>query len=186
MRLKKVNAVLALLSSFALVLHVSCMSFWMFTDYYNETLIAMVSIPFMVFTCAHAICGMCSVFLLSDGTRLDVYKRENRQTVIQRITAAVFFPMLIVHIKSMEILIGLSAKQAWGGFFLLLFIQILFYAVVFAHIAVSFSKALITLGILSGNDTRKKIDRIVIILCVVMFISASFMITAGEIKMLFH
>jgi hypothetical protein len=86
----------------------------------------------------------------------------------------------------MDILHGLSANGIWGGFFLLLFVQILYYAVVFSHVAVSFSKAFITLGLLSSNDTRRKIDRIVIIFCILMFIAASYVITVGKIKMMFH
>lgn len=186
MRLKKVNAVLAILSSLALIVHVSYLSYAMFINYYNEKLNILMSIPFMALTCAHAICGMCSVFLLGDGTRLDIYKKENKQTVIQRITAALIFPMLILHIQCMDILHGLSANGIWGGFFLLLFVQILYYAVVFSHVAVSFSKAFITLGLLSSNDTRRKIDRIVIIFCILMFIAASYVITVGKIKMMFY
>ena len=113
MILKKSNAVLGLLSSIAVVVHMAYNCFCFLTFYYNPALKLVTSVPLMVLMCAHAICGMCAVFLLGDGTRLDLYPQKNKKTIIQRISAALIFPLLIVHLKTFEAMKSLSESGIW-------------------------------------------------------------------------
>ena len=141
MILKKTNAVLGLLSSLAVVVHMGYNCFSYLTFYYNPGLSLATSVPLMILVCAHAICGMCSVFLLGDGTRLDLYPKKNRRTIIQRISAALIFPLLIVHINTFEAMSSCVEKGIWIGFAMLLVLQLLFYVVITVHTFISFSKA---------------------------------------------
>ena len=183
MKLKKLNAVLSLLSVLALLIHVGYSTFAYITFYYNPTLKTLTAVPFMVFVCLHAICGMCSVFLQNDGTRLDTYQKLNRSTVIQRVSAALIFPLLILHIKAYDILQKSSSEGKWFLFGLIMFLQVLFFAVVFLHTAVSFSKAFITLGLLTDRKKQKTIDRITYILCTVIMIVTTAAVVRGELIM---
>ena len=144
MKLKRLNAALALLSIVAMILHIGYNIFSYLTMYYNPAMKLLTAMPFIVITCIHAVLGMCLVFLLGDGTRLDLYPAQNRQTVIQRISAALIFPLLIIHLKTFEFLKTFSAGNNWAAFVLVILIQILFYGVVISHAAVSFPKALVT------------------------------------------
>ena len=170
MKIKKINAAAALLTAVLLIIHVLYCCYEYIAMYYNETLKTVTALPFMIMTCLHAVRGMLSVFLLSDGTRADLYPRLNRATVIQRTTAALVFPLLILHLKTFEILKNLSSQGQ--GFKL--------YAVIMTHTAVSISRALVTLGIIKSNEKRKKTDRIVFIFFAALFIFASFSILKGE------
>ena len=155
MRLKKTNAVLAILSMIALMVHIGYTVFAYLTFYYNPLLKIWTAVPFMVLTCLHAVCGMSSVFLQADGTRLDRYPKQNRRTILQRITAALIFPLLILHINTFALLSSSAEKGQWACFALLLISQPLFYGTVLTHIAVSVSRALITLGWLTSPEKQK-------------------------------
>ena len=186
MKLKKCNALLSLLSFTSMLLHIGYSAFAYFTLYYNPGLTRIFSAPFFGLTCLHAVTGMCSVFFLSDGTRGNLYPKKNISTIVQRLTAALIFPLLILHLSTFDLLQSSSSGGKPVYFILLLLSEVLFYAVTVTHAAVSFSKALITLGVLCSEKARKITDRIIYILCAVFLAAASFSIIKGQITMLWH
>ena len=169
MKLKKISAALSLLSFAALILHMGYAAYAYLTLYYNPVLTKAIAIPLIVLTCLHAVAGMSSVFLLSDGTRADLYPKKNRRTIIQRITAAFIFPLLILHINTFSLM--------------LIAAQILFYAVFITHAGVSFSKALITLGIIASAKAQRVTDKIIYALCGVLFAVTAFAVVKGQLIM---
>ena len=186
MILKKTNAILGLLSSIALVVHMVYNCFSYLTYYYNPTLKLVTSMPLMVLMCAHAICGMCSVFLLGDGTRLDLYSQKNRKTIIQRISAALIFPLLIVHLKTFEAMKDSAESGIWILFVMLMVLQLLFYVVITVHTSISFSKACITLGLLVDEKIVRLTDRIVWYVMTALLLITSFAVVKGQLSMFVH
>ncbi len=186
MKLKKINAVLSLLTTLALLVHIGYTVFAYLTFYYNPSLKQFTSLPFMVLCCLHAVCGMCAVFLQGDGTRLDLYPRRNLGTLIQRVSAALIFPLLLLHLNTFNLLRSSAEGGSWFFFALLLASQPLFYAVALSHAAVSLSKALITLGGLASPEKRKVIDRTAYILFAAVFALAAYAVLKGEIAMFVH
>ena len=183
MKLKKCNAVLALASVFFGLVHIGYSAFAYLTFYYNPTLKMLTAIPFLAAVCLHAVLGMLLVFLQGDGTRLSLYPKLNKGTVVQRVTAALIFPLLIVHLNTFSLLQESAAAGNWFGFALVLIAQVLFYIMVDAHIVTSFTKALITLGALSSEKKRKTADRIVWIVGAALFLFALFAILKTELAM---
>ena len=106
MKLKKANAVLALLAILIMLMHVGYSVFAYLTMYYNPFLSKLFAWSFMVIACLHAVCGMLAVFLQSDGTRLDQYPKKNLRTILQRVSAALIFPLLILHINTFALMKG--------------------------------------------------------------------------------
>lgn len=186
MILKKTNAVLGLLSSIAVVVHMAYNCFCYLTFYYNPALKLVTSVPLMVLMCGHAICGMCAIFLLGDGTRLDLYPQKNMKTIIQRVSAALIFPLLIVHLKTFEAMKSLSESGIWIGFALLMVLQLLFYVVITVHTSISFSKACITLGLLVDEKKVRLTDRIVALVMTALLLVTSFAVVKGELSMFVH
>ena len=186
MILKKINAVLAILSVITLFFHISYCAYAYFAMYYNEALKFWTAIPFMVLTCLHAVFGMCTVFLQGDGTRLDVYPGWNKRTILQRVSAALIFPLLILHLNTFNLLASCAGGGRWFFFVLIVLSQPLFYGVVLAHTAVSFSRALITLGWLSSTEKKKITDRIVYAVCIICFVLSAFFIIKGQLAMFLH
>lgn len=183
MKLKKCNAALGLLTILALFVHIGYNVFAYLTFYYNPLLKTLTAAPIVVFVCLHAITGMCSVFLLGDGTRVDPYQKQNRRTVVQRVSAALIFPLLLVHLNSFNLLKQTSEGGQWVLFALVLCAQLAFYAVILLHVATSFSRALITLGLLSSRETQAKIDRVLAIICTCLFLVAAFVVVKGQLAM---
>lgn len=183
MRLKKCNAVCALLTTLALIVHVGYNTFSYLTFYYNPILKTATAIPFILCVCAHAVMGMCVVFLQSDGTRLDVYQRQNRRTVVQRVSAALIFPLLIVHLKTFSLLQEMSEGGKWIPFAIIICLQLAFYGVIYAHTVTSVSNAFITLGLLSSQQTKERLDRIVAIVFGALFLYATYAVVKGQLAM---
>ena len=183
MKLKKVNAVLALLTTLALFVHMAYNAYSFLTFYYNPALKTLTSWPLMVLMCLHGVCGMCSVFLMGDGTRMEGYTRLNKKTVMQRVSAALIFPLLIIHINTFGALQSTAASGNWVVFALLIAVQLVFYAVVTMHVSVSLSKALITLGLVGDIKTLEKIDRVSQIFWSIVLVITAFAVVRGQLAM---
>jgi succinate dehydrogenase hydrophobic anchor subunit len=186
MRLKKINAALGLLSIAAMLLHIGYTVFAYLAFYYNPTLKLLTAIPFMVLACLHAVCGMLTLFLQSDGTRLELYPKQNARTILQRVSAALMLPLLILHINTFGLLQSSAEAGQWIWFALLMLSQPLFYGVVQTHIAVSVTRGLITLGWLSSTEKQKVIDRVVYILCALAFVVSTFVVVRTELAMFLY
>lgn len=183
MNLKKLNAALGLLSIAAMLLHIGYTVFAYLAFYYHPTLKLLTAVPFMALACLHAVCGMLTVFLQADGTRLDLYPKQNMRTILQRVSAALMLPLLILHLNTFSLLQSSAQAGQWIWFALLMLSQPLFYGTVLTHIAVSVTRGLITLGWLTSTEKQKKIDRTVYVLCGAAFAVSVFVVLRTELAM---
>lgn len=183
MRLKKCNAVCALVTTLALLVHVAYSAFAYLTLYYNPTLKVLTATPFLFCACAHAAMGIYAVFFLGDGTRMGLYSQQNRRTIVQRIAAFLIAPLLVVHLQTYNLLQGAASDGAWGVFVLVLGLQLAFYAAIAVHTALSFSRALITLGLLSSRETQRRLDRLVAIVCTAVMLATYGIVVRGQLAM---
>ena len=179
MKLKKMNAALGLLSIAAMLLHIVNIVF----SYLTFDFKLLTAIPLMVLVCLHAICGMLTVFLQADGMRLDLYPKQNLRTILQRVSAALILPLLILHINTFDMLKSAAEAGRWLWFSLLLLSQLLFYGTVLTHVSVSITRGMITLGLLTSLDRQKRIDRVIYVICAAVFIIASFVVIKTELAM---
>lgn len=186
MKLKKVNAATALLSTLLLFLHIGYSAYAYLTFYYNPQFKILTAYPFMILACIHAVCGMSSLFMQGDGTRLDLYPKQNFRTILQRLSAALIFPLLILHINTYSLLKSSSENGQIFFFFLLIIVQILFYAVAITHAAVSFSRALITLGWLASRERQKTLDKIVYVFCAIVFAVTAYAVVRTQLVMFLY
>ncbi|MCR5101381.1 MAG: hypothetical protein K6B41_08505 [Butyrivibrio sp.] len=183
MRLKKINAALGLLSIVFMLLHIGYTVFSYITFFYNPLLKMLFAVPFMVLVCLHAVCGMLTVFMQTDGSRMDLYPKLNLKTIFQRMSAALIFPLLILHINTFSLLQA-CAERGLTFFIILLFIsEILFFATVLMHVSISLTKGLITLGILTSVEIQKKLDRIIYIVCALIYVVAVCSVLKTQIVM---
>ena len=183
MKLKKINAVLGLLSILLMLIHIGYNVFSYLTMYYNPLFKLLTAIPFMVLVCIHAVTGMLTVFMQKDGSRMDLYPKQNARTILQRVSAALIFPLLILHINTFSLMTASMQKRWMICFFLLMFAEILFFAVIITHISVSFTNAFITLGILTSREVQQKIDKCIFIVNGIIFLISVFAIVRGQIFM---
>ena len=183
MKLKKINAVLALLTTLFILVHIGYNTYCYLAYYYNPTLKIATSIPVMLSVCLHGILGMLAVFLMGDGTKLTTYPKQNIRTIIQRVSAALIFPLLILHLNTFNILKTSSEEGSWPKFILVIICQVLFYGIIIVHTAVSVTKALITLGLLSSPAKQKKLDKIIYFIAGFVLAIAAYSIIKGQLSM---
>lgn len=183
MILKKINAALGLLSILFLLLHIIYNVYAYLTMYYNPFLQKVFAIPFMVLVCLHAICGMLTVMLKNDGSTLDLYPQQNLRTILQRVSAALIFPLLILHINTFSLMQACAKKDMKAGICLLILAELLFFAVVIIHVAVSLTKGLITLGLLTSRETMAVLDRIIYICGAIFYFAAVYAVVKGQVIM---
>ncbi|MBQ1311573.1 MAG: hypothetical protein IIY55_06960 [Blautia sp.] len=186
MKFKKINAALGMLSILFLLAHAGYSVFAYLTLYYNPFLKNLFAVPFVVLACLHAVCGMAVVFMQADGTRMDLYPRKNLRTILQRISAALIFPLLILHMYTFR-LMQASAESGNKAFILLLILaEIVFFACVVTHVAVSLTKGLITFGLLTSEKTQRILDRIIYVSGAVVFIVSVYAVVRGQAIMFIH
>lgn len=183
MVLKKASAALALFSILCILLHIGYNVFAYLTMYYNPLLKNLTAIPLMVAVCLHAVLGMLSVFTQADGTRLDLYPKQNLRTILQRASAALIFPLLILHINTFALMQGCAERGQTAFILLLMAAEILFFATIIIHVAVSFTKAFITLGWLTSQETQQRIDRVVYVLGAIIFVVSVVAIVRTQVFM---
>ena len=183
MKLKKLNAALALLAIILALAHIGWSVFAYLTFRYDPFMKNLTAIPFLVAVLLHAVLGMCIVFLRADGTRLDLYPRLNVRTVLQRVSAALILPLLLLHTRTFGLMSGLAGPGRGLLIALLLLAQALFYAAVLTHVATSFTRALITLGLLTDAKKLRALDLAVWILCGAIFVAAVVIVTRTQLIM---
>ena len=169
-RLKKINAVLGLLTIMLLIAHAVYYAFSYITMYYNPAAKIILAAPLITAACLHAVLGMSLVFVQSDGTDLTLYPQYNKGTILQRLSAALIFPLLMLHVNTFRIMKASSEAGRHAPVIIMIVIELLFFAVVFTHVSLSFSRALVTLGLLSSEDRKRAIDRTVYVICAVLFV----------------
>ena len=177
---------MSLLSILALLVHLGYSVYEYLTMYYNPFLTKLFSTVLMVAVCLHAVLGMSAVFLMGDGTRLSLYPRQNRLTVVQRLSAALFFPLLFLHTKTFQLLKTSAENRTWFVFALLIIAELFFFADVIIHMAVSLSRALITLGWLSSRETQNKLDRTLMIVGIILFLVTAVSVIRTQLIMFVH
>ena len=178
MNIKKWNARLSLLTFALLLIHEGYQLFAYITFYYNPTLSAISGCSAAGCFVLHGILSAICVFFLHDSKAIS-YKKLNIRTVLQRISAVMIILLLPIHIFSFSLL---QSSVGGIGYVLVEAVQIIYYAALSCHIALSFCSALITLGRLSDMKKKRVIDIVVIVICALLFIAVSVIITTTHMK----
>lgn len=177
--MKKANAGISLLIILLMLAHVIYQVVSYATFYYNPLITKVLGYVLVAAIVAHAGLSMAIVFGRHDSKTV-TYKALNIRTLLQRIFAGLMCVLIPVHIFAFKLL----SKSAGTVFFtLLLLIMVIFYWSVFSHVALSFTNALVSLGWLGDIKKKKVMDIIVWILCFLMFLAASIIITMTYWKM---
>jgi large-conductance mechanosensitive channel len=163
---RKVNAVISLICSCLILIHGSYDALWMMLRGKITTLPKFLPLALIIFVVIHIILSIVTAILGSGGKKnpnSKMYKKENIKTMIQRVFGLLIIILLPPHIIGMGNHLVPKVLHS--------IIHPLFFLVVYAHTAISFSKAFITLGI--GNAKFIKIvDRLITILCMFIFIAS--------------
>ena len=165
MILRKINAVLSLLTTALLLDHAIFLSVWMLSrcsiaksdNFTPWVLVALMGV--------HAVISILLGVLGHKGAekrKCREYPKLNRSTMIQRMSGIFMILLLVVHI--------LGAMNHFQPKILHAILHPLFFITVLMHLAVSASKSLITLGIGSAKVV-KAVDIVIKVICTLTIIA---------------
>jgi hypothetical protein len=167
MLMRKINAVISLLTTVFLLYHAIFSSVWMFSGGAVEQSAPIAPWVLAGLVATHAFISIyfgVSSHMEGEQRKVRSYPKMNRVTMFQRISGILLIIFTVLHIGGVT---G-GMKQPYVVH---LFLTPLFFAVALAHAAVSTDKALITLGI--GNARAIRIIGIVMrVICAVTLIAA--------------
>lgn len=92
------------------------------------------------------------------------YRKENWRLITQRISGIVILILLYPHMRVLHLIIS-GASFSGGAKFLVLVTEILFAGAAFLHLSVSFSRSMLTLGLLKNDRMEKLVDYVTWIIC---------------------
>ena len=157
---------LTLFSIAALIIHAGYQTVSYAILYYNPVVSKILGCLISVPVICHIFLSIISVFILHDSKTVK-YWRFNAAIIVQRICAVLLLCLFPVHTKTFVLL---QAHPDGIIFVLIKVAEVLFYAVLFTHISVSFSRALISIGILKNIESKKRLDRIIWCICGLLFV----------------
>lgn len=169
MFIKKINAVCSWIITGILLGHLGTMSYSMLTGWYDYTICKRLAYATAIVVAIHVLLSLLLVFFFHDGVNFSKYKKQNRQTIMQRASGLVIVALLHLHTKAFGFIASGMALSAADKCFLLV-TEFLFFGAIFAHLGVSFSRSLISMGIIRSDTAQKRVDCLLGIFCVLLFV----------------
>lgn len=163
MILKKTNAVLGLMIIAAVICHAGTMTFSLITFWYDFAICKFFAHAAVTFMILHALMSICLFFFQHDGSDMR-YSRQNMRTLLQRITAVVMIVLIHFHTSAYAHM-ATGETLSTGTAVFRCITECIYILSVFLHTAMSFSRALVTLGWISSMRTAARIDRFACIVC---------------------
>ncbi|MBR5338119.1 MAG: hypothetical protein IK152_09065 [Lachnospiraceae bacterium] len=179
MKLKKANALLAILTMATLVIHAGYQSI-AYILFFHDTMISFIlGKVITVSVLCHIILSVIIVLVLHDSKTIS-YPGQNIKIILQRISAVGIGAHLLAHTHSFE---KLLASFGTHVYILTEIMQIIYFAFLFIHIGTSLTNAFITLGCLDDIDKKKKIDHVIWVVCGIFFVGISILIPTVRLKL---
>ena len=93
------------------------------------------------------------------------------------------FSSSFLHTKTFDLLRGFAEKGAWFPFYLMIFVEVCFFGTIILHVAVSITRAFITLGWLQSEKTMRILDKVIWVICALAFIVSAVAIIKTQLAM---
>ena len=163
---RRINAIISLFTTFLIFAHAGSLAVWMLSRGAIGRPAAIMSWVLVAFTLVHAFISIDAVvsrLMSGEGNKGKRYLKLNRAMIVQRVSGALMALFTALHIAGA---IGaMTPPKIVHGI-----VPPLFFAIVMVHVAVSTSKAFITLGI--GNARFIKISDVLIkVICALVLIA---------------
>ncbi len=167
--IKKLNALCSWILTAILLAHLLTMSYSMWTGWYDFNLCKALANGTAAVTAIHIAVSLFILFFMNDGADLRRYRKNNKRVIIQRASGLVIIAILHLHVKAFGFIASGEALTASDKAFILV-TELIFFAAIFMHLCVSFSRSLITFGLLRRDLSEKRIDTVAKIICVILMI----------------
>lgn len=164
MYLKKLNTFFSWIIIGFLLGHLGTMSYSMLTGWYDYTICKRLAHATAIAAAIHVMISLVLVFFIHDGVNFSKYAKQNRRVLLQRASALVIIVLLHLHTKAFGFIAAGTELSAADKCFLLV-TEFLFFGAIFVHLGVSFSRSLISMGLIRSDAVQKRVDCIWGIVC---------------------
>lgn len=169
--MKKINSVISLLIILTITGHIVTTMVYLLTGFRIEILSNIFARGTYGLVLGHILLSVGMLIFKHDAKPVPgKYTRLTLRVWIQR--GSGLFMLILLHAHISQMVKVLNAKPIdEPGKVVFLLINILFFATIFTHVAVSFSRAFVSLGIITDDQIINKIDVATYIVCAVGFVA---------------
>ena len=162
--IKKWNAVCSWMLTLFLLGHMLTMSIPMLTGGQDYSDCQILAEGIVATVLIHVVLCIVSYYPRRGILNFHRYRKENWRLITQRISGIVILILLYPHMRVLHLIIS-GASFSGGAKFLVLVTEILFAGAAFLHLSVSFSRSMLTLGLLRNDRMEKLVDCVTWIIC---------------------
>ena len=162
--IKKWNAVCSWMLTLFLLGHMLTMSIPMLTGGQDYSDCQILAEGIMATVLIHVVLCIVSYYPRRGILNFHRYRKANWRLITQRISGIVILILLYPHMRVLHLIIS-GASFSGGAKFLVLVTEILFAGAAFLHLSVSFSRSMLTLGLLRNDRMEKLVDYVTWIIC---------------------
>jgi succinate dehydrogenase/fumarate reductase cytochrome b subunit len=162
--IKKWNAVCSWMLTLFLLGHMLTMSIPMLTGGQDYSDCQILAEGIMATVLIHVVLCIVSYYPRRGILNFHRYRKANWRLITQRISGIVILILLYPHMRVLHLIIS-GASFSGGAKFLVLVTEILFAGAAFLHLSVSFSRSMLTLGLLKNDRMEKLVDYVTWIIC---------------------
>lgn len=162
--IKKWNAVCSWMLTLFLLGHMLTMSIPVLTGGQDYSDCQILAEGIVATVLIHVVLCIVSYYPRRGVLNFHRYRKENWRLITQRISGIVILILLYPHMRVLHLIIS-GASFSGGAKFLVLVTEILFAGAAFLHLSVSFSRSMLTLGLLRNDRMEKLVDYVTWIIC---------------------
>lgn len=162
--IKKWNAVCSWMLTLFLLGHMLTMSIPVLTGGQDYSDCQILAEGIVATVLIHVVLCIVSYYPRRGILNFHRYRKANWRLITQRISGIVILILLYPHMRVLHLIIS-GASFSGGAKFLVLVTEILFAGAAFLHLSVSFSRSMLTLGLLKNDRMEKLVDYVTWIIC---------------------
>ena len=162
--IKKWNAVCSWMLTLFLLGHMLTMSIPVLTGGEDYSVCQILAGGIAATVLIHVVFCIVSYYPRRGVLNFHRYSKENWRIITQRISGILILILLYPHMRVLHLIIS-GASFSGGAKFLVLVTEILFAGAAFLHLSVSFSRSMLTLGLLKNDRMEKLVDYVTWIIC---------------------
>lgn len=170
--IKKANAAVSLLCCVTLLGHYGTMVYSLLTGWYSLSLCKNLAYANAAMVSVHVGLVLILFFFFHDSSNLSRYPKENKDALVQRISALVILLLLHAHVKNYGFIMSRDPLSLAERIRIIV-MEVLFFEAVFSHVGTSVGKALVSLGLITRRETLQRVNKALHIGTILLNITAS-------------
>lgn len=169
MALKKINAVASWILIALLLVHIFTTLAYLLTGWVNMDIMMKAPRALAIVCVIHVCISLAIVFFMHDGSDFTRYGKLNQRTFMQRLSGLMILLLVHPHVKLFASFIYENVPLSAGRKILVFAVEMLFFGAIYTHLECSFSRSLITMGLIRSEKAERAVDYTMRTLCVLGF-----------------